>query len=108
MLKALFRGVLKLLIAGILIFVRELLLWGLQFAADRDVLGLMHWPAPMTKDEKADKSIDWRDTWRAMEKVYTENRSTVKCKSTWMRLLGYRISPYKNQQSEYRTSPFHT
>jgi len=35
-------------------------------------LWLMHWPAPM-KDNKADKSINWIDTWKTMEKVYKEH-----------------------------------
>lgn len=32
--------------------------------------GLMHWPAPMTQDGKADKGHDWLDTWKAMEDLY--------------------------------------
>nr|VWP01928.1 Aspartyl proteinase [Ganoderma boninense] len=40
-------------------------------------LWLMHWPAPM-KDGKADKEHDWRDTWRAMEKVFKEHPEKVK------------------------------
>ena len=38
----------------------------------------MHWPAPMTTDGKADKSINWIDTWKGMEKVYKENPDKVK------------------------------
>lgn len=30
----------------------------------------MHWPAPMTRDGKADKGHDWLDTWKAMEDLY--------------------------------------
>ncbi|KAI0294420.1 Aldo keto reductase [Russula brevipes] len=41
-------------------------------------LYLMHWPAPMTKDWKADKSLTWLDTWRSMEKVYREHPEKVK------------------------------
>lgn len=40
-------------------------------------LWLMHWPAPM-KDGGADKDHDWRDTWRAMEKVFKEHPEKVK------------------------------
>ncbi|KAJ6473592.1 Aldo keto reductase [Mycena vitilis] len=40
-------------------------------------LWLMHWPAPMTKGEpgtrKADKTHDWLDTWKAMEKIYKDS-----------------------------------
>ncbi|KAF8270476.1 Aldo/keto reductase [Lactarius quietus] len=42
-------------------------------------LYLMHWPAPMTyPDWKADKSLNWLDTWKAMEKVYKEHPEKVK------------------------------
>jgi len=41
-------------------------------------LWLMHWPAPMTADFKADKSIDWLDTWKEMERVYKANPDKVK------------------------------
>ncbi|KAH8113762.1 Aldo keto reductase [Phellopilus nigrolimitatus] len=42
-------------------------------------LWLMHWPAPMTSDlSGADKSIDWLDTWKAMEKIYAEHPEKVK------------------------------
>lgn len=30
----------------------------------------MHWPAPMTRDGKADKGHDWLDTWKAMEDLH--------------------------------------
>ncbi|KAG8733900.1 hypothetical protein FRC11_000454 [Ceratobasidium sp. 423] len=40
-------------------------------------LWLMHWPAPM-KDGKADKSLDWLDTWKQMEKIYETQRDKVK------------------------------
>ncbi|EMD35639.1 hypothetical protein CERSUDRAFT_157524 [Gelatoporia subvermispora B] len=33
-------------------------------------LWLMHWPAPMTTDGKADKGHNWLDTWKSMEKLY--------------------------------------
>lgn len=41
-------------------------------------LWLMHWPAPMTKDGKADKSIDWLNTWHEMEKIYKAYPEKVK------------------------------
>ncbi|KAH9852383.1 Aldo/keto reductase [Lenzites betulinus] len=41
-------------------------------------LWLMHWPAPMTKDGKADKAYDWLDTWKEMERVYKANPDKVK------------------------------
>jgi len=41
-------------------------------------LYLVHWPAPMTKEWKADKSLNWLDTWRKMEKVYREHPEKVK------------------------------
>ena len=34
------------------------------------VADLVHWPAPMTPDWKADKPASWLDTLRAMEMVY--------------------------------------
>lgn len=40
-------------------------------------LWLMHWPAPM-KNGKADKEWDWLDTWRAMEKIYENNKDKVR------------------------------
>ncbi|ESK84068.1 aldo-keto reductase [Moniliophthora roreri MCA 2997] len=41
-------------------------------------LWLMHWPAPMTKDGKADPSIDWLDTWHEMEKLYKAHPDKLK------------------------------
>jgi glycerol 2-dehydrogenase (NADP+) len=41
-------------------------------------LYLLHWPAPMTKDWKADKSLNWLDTWRGIEKVYREHPEKVR------------------------------
>ncbi|TFL04713.1 NADP-dependent oxidoreductase domain-containing protein [Pterulicium gracile] len=44
-------------------------------------LWLMHWPAPMLrKDGKqlADKSLNWLDTWKGMEKVYKAHPDKVK------------------------------
>jgi glycerol 2-dehydrogenase (NADP+) len=40
----------------------------------------MHWPAPMTEDSpgKADKSLDWLDTWKAMEKLYLAHPDKLK------------------------------
>jgi hypothetical protein len=32
----------------------------------------------MTKDWKADKSLNWLDTWRSIEKVYREHPEKVK------------------------------
>ncbi|CEL59661.1 Protein GCY OS=Saccharomyces cerevisiae (strain ATCC 204508 / S288c) GN=GCY1 PE=1 SV=1 [Rhizoctonia solani AG-1 IB] len=40
-------------------------------------LWLMHWPAPM-KDGKADKSLDWLNAWKQMEKIYETQRDKVK------------------------------
>jgi len=36
-------------------------------------LWLMHWPAPMTREGGPDHSIDWLNTWKAMEKLYQEH-----------------------------------
>ncbi|KAL1742545.1 NADP-dependent oxidoreductase domain-containing protein [Schizophyllum fasciatum] len=33
-------------------------------------LWLMHWPAPMFDGSTPDKSIDWLDTWKEMERLY--------------------------------------
>ncbi|KAH9967780.1 Aldo/keto reductase [Lactifluus volemus] len=41
-------------------------------------LYLLHWPAPMTKDWKADKSLNWIDTWKEMERVYRAHPTKVK------------------------------
>jgi len=41
-------------------------------------LWLMHWPAPMTKEFKADKSLDWLDTWKTMEKLYEAHPDKIK------------------------------
>ncbi|KAJ3859535.1 NADP-dependent oxidoreductase domain-containing protein [Lentinula edodes] len=41
-------------------------------------LWLMHWPAPMTKEGGADKSIDWLDTWHEMEKLYKAHPEKIK------------------------------
>ena len=38
----------------------------------------MHWPAPMTKDWKADKTHDWLTTWKDMEAVYEKHPDKVK------------------------------
>ncbi|KZT62095.1 Aldo/keto reductase [Calocera cornea HHB12733] len=40
-------------------------------------LWLMHWPAPM-KGGKADKSINWIDTWKKMEAIYEKNKDKVR------------------------------
>ncbi|KAH7886933.1 NADP-dependent oxidoreductase domain-containing protein [Phlebopus sp. FC_14] len=41
-------------------------------------LWLMHYPAPMTADGKADKDYDWLDTWKAMEDFQMANPDKVK------------------------------
>ncbi|KAJ7167313.1 Aldo keto reductase [Mycena crocata] len=43
-------------------------------------LWLMHWPAPMTKEKpaKADKTHDWLDTWKSMEKLYKAHPDKLK------------------------------
>lgn len=41
-------------------------------------LYLLHWPAPMTNDWKADKSLNWLDTWRAIEKLYREHPEKIR------------------------------
>jgi len=43
-------------------------------------LWLMHWPAPMTEDSngKADKSLDWLDTWKTMEQLYLAHPDKLK------------------------------
>ncbi|KAF8649597.1 hypothetical protein AX16_005688 [Volvariella volvacea WC 439] len=41
-------------------------------------LWLMHWPAPMTPEYKADKTVDWLDTWKSMEKLFKENPDKLK------------------------------
>jgi glycerol 2-dehydrogenase (NADP+) len=53
----------------------ELSLQKLQTYID---LWLMHWPAPMTKDLKADKSHDWLDTWKTMEQLYEAHPDKIK------------------------------
>lgn len=37
----------------------------------------MHWPAPM-KSGGPDKEVDWKQTWKAMEKVYKAHPEKVK------------------------------
>lgn len=42
-------------------------------------LWLMHWPAPMTAGEEGpDKSKDWLDTWKEMERVYKAHPDKLK------------------------------
>lgn len=42
-------------------------------------LWLMHWPAPMVADLSGpERSIDWLDTWKEMEKIYKEHPEKVK------------------------------
>lgn len=38
----------------------------------------MHWPAPMTREWKADKSVNWIDTWKSMELLYKEYPNKLK------------------------------
>jgi hypothetical protein len=42
------------------------------------VIDLLHWPAPMTNDWKADKSLNWLDTWREIENVYRKHPEKIK------------------------------
>ncbi|KAI0066808.1 Aldo/keto reductase [Artomyces pyxidatus] len=59
--------------------VQEALEYSLQqLETDYIDLWLMHWPAPMTTDGKADKSLNWLDTWKEMEKVYKAHPEKVK------------------------------
>jgi len=41
-------------------------------------LYLLHWPAPMTNDWKADKSLNWLDTWREIENIYRKHPEKIK------------------------------
>ncbi|KII84268.1 hypothetical protein PLICRDRAFT_146895 [Plicaturopsis crispa FD-325 SS-3] len=41
-------------------------------------LWLLHWPAPMTKDGKADKEHNWIDTWKSMEALYKQYPEKIK------------------------------
>lgn len=41
-------------------------------------LWLMHWPAPMTKEWKPDRSIDWLDVYKEIEQIYKENPDKIK------------------------------
>ncbi|KAF8889662.1 NADP-dependent oxidoreductase domain-containing protein [Infundibulicybe gibba] len=41
-------------------------------------LWLMHWPAPMTPEYKADKSINWIDTWKEMERLFKAHPDKLK------------------------------
>ncbi|KAH9976207.1 Aldo/keto reductase [Lactifluus volemus] len=41
-------------------------------------LYLLHWPAPMTKDWKADKSLNWIDTWKEMERIHRAHPDKVR------------------------------
>lgn len=42
-------------------------------------LWLMHWPAPMVQDLSGpDRSIEWLDTWKTMEKIYKAHPEKVK------------------------------
>jgi glycerol 2-dehydrogenase (NADP+) len=45
-----------------------------------DNVGLMHWPAPMTKGTPAlaDKTHDWLDTWKSMEALYKAHPDKLK------------------------------
>lgn len=53
----------------------------LQHDHDRDRdsdVDLLHWPAPMTNDWKADKSLNWLDTWKEIETVYRKHPEKIK------------------------------
>jgi len=41
-------------------------------------LWLLHWPAPLTKDGKPDRELDWLDVYKEVEKIYKENPDKVK------------------------------
>jgi glycerol 2-dehydrogenase (NADP+) len=42
-------------------------------------LWLMHWPAPMLHDLSGpDRSLDWLDTWKKMERVYKANPEKIR------------------------------
>lgn len=41
-------------------------------------LWLIHWPAPMFAGGGADKSVNWIDTWLAMEKIYKAHPEKVR------------------------------
>jgi glycerol 2-dehydrogenase (NADP+) len=47
---------------------------------------LLHWPAPMTNEWKADKSLNWLDTWREIENVYRKHPEKVKAIGMHLRL----------------------
>lgn len=49
----------------------------------------MHWPAPMTRDGMPDKSIDWLDTWKAMEKLYEAHPDKIKAIGEFPCILPY-------------------
>jgi len=41
-------------------------------------LWLLHWPAPLTKDHKPDREVDWLDVYKEVEKIYKENPDKIK------------------------------
>jgi len=42
-------------------------------------LWLMHWPAPMDAEcKEADKSLDWLNAWKSMQKLFKENPDKLK------------------------------
>jgi glycerol 2-dehydrogenase (NADP+) len=53
----------------------------------------MHWPAPMTKDLKADKSHDWLDTWKTMEQLYEAHPDKIKAIGELYRPLQWNLAP---------------
>jgi len=65
---------------------------------------LLHWPAPMTKDWNADKSGNWLDTWRLIEKVYREHPNKVKAIGAHLNSRRYLSSTAARRQVS-RTSP---
>ncbi|KAH7886953.1 NADP-dependent oxidoreductase domain-containing protein [Phlebopus sp. FC_14] len=78
-------------------------------------LWLMHWPAPMTHDGKADKGHDWLDTWKAMEDFQLANPDKLKAIGVsnfsveyFERLLKVaRIVPAVNQIELHPSCPQH-
>jgi len=41
-------------------------------------LWLLHWPAPLTKEWKPDRGVDWLDTYKEVEKLHKENPDKIK------------------------------
>ena len=43
----------------------------------------MHWPAPMTVEGKPEKSINWINTWKEMEKLYKAHPEKLRAIGTY-------------------------